>query len=44
MATCFGLSYLKPSSGLEDTEFRYVKCAPNGIPLCYRVYRKTKII
>ena len=25
MATCFGISYLKPFSGLYGTEFRYVK-------------------
>ena len=33
MATCFGLSYLKPSSGQQVTEFQKVKCAPNGIAL-----------
>ena len=28
MATCFGLSYLKTSSGQQVTKFRYIKCAP----------------
>ena len=26
------------------TEFKCIKCAPNGIPLCYKVFRKIKIV